>query len=550
MERDRAQRKKSRGLQRRLADCEERGCSAEMPEIDRLSQSVGLGGQASRRVWAARIGQAADANSRPHSDRLQRSPKRPTSCASCERSRSWSWPSCRTSCRSCSNRSNRQRSGAELRASSSCPRRSFNARRRKGGIEKKPSKRRNEEAEMKERLLVRCQELEEAANIRTAQQRRNGGVVESPEPADEQRAVADNAAAAVEPGARSWCGQTPDVNMAASPHNNGCSAAAGGAGGAAAEKAASCPAKTRMRICLSGSVSAELQQRNQAAAGSAARQLVSGFETQTASVSAPASSAVASRSTSTIATSALTSTLASTWSSTSAAVLSDRNRLSAGGIQQQQQQQQQPPPPPQPSSSSAEPVVPAKKTLVYSIEMNPGRPGPRRPAGGGSGSSSAKTVRKLAVSAGLTPGFENTPALVQTETGELAGAAADEDAPYPGLAEQAGVGWDLVQVQLPVWRHRGERWDDGKGHRVKLLLLLLLAMLRLHNSHHLFALAFGGRCDPSRRLANFSARLSLEIFKQFNNSPLVRRVADNFANNGADKFVIFSTFARRLAGLG
>uniref|UniRef100_A0A1I8IHC1 Uncharacterized protein n=1 Tax=Macrostomum lignano TaxID=282301 RepID=A0A1I8IHC1_9PLAT len=114
--------------------------------------------------------------------------------------------------------------------------------------------------------------------------------------------------------------------------NNGCSAAAGGAGGGGGGKGGQLSCEDEDAHLLEWKRIAELQQRNQRQPAQL-RQLVS------------ASSAVASRSTSTIATSALTSTLASTWSSTSAAVLSDRNRLSAGGIQQQQQQQQPPPPP-------------------------------------------------------------------------------------------------------------------------------------------------------------------------------------------------------------
>uniref|UniRef100_A0A1I8FCF6 RING-type domain-containing protein n=1 Tax=Macrostomum lignano TaxID=282301 RepID=A0A1I8FCF6_9PLAT len=75
-----------------------------------------------------------------------------------------------------------QRSAQRRRAARTrqLPAKRFNAslveacQRRKAAL-KKAIEERNEEAEMKERLLVRCQELEEAANIRSAQQRRNGG---------------------------------------------------------------------------------------------------------------------------------------------------------------------------------------------------------------------------------------------------------------------------------------------------------------------------------------------------------------------------------------
>ncbi|PAA72665.1 hypothetical protein BOX15_Mlig021455g1, partial [Macrostomum lignano] len=533
MERDRAQRKVE-GLQRRLADCEDELLSRDA-EIDRLSNRLALA--ASQQDELQRESARLRRELATTSDRLQAESEAANKLRELRTKSELELAELQDQLQELQYRSNRQRSGAELRASAAAReevQREVKAvtdrltkeleaaeeelkaskaeahklrsnlhqveleqaslveacQRRKAAL-KKAIEERNEEAEMKERLLVRCQELEEAANIRSAQQRRNGGVVESPEPADEQRQLPTT------PPLQSnrvhqLVRANSDVNMAASPvfdrrpfalstsnnaSNNGCSAAAGGAGGGGGGgKGGQLSCEDEDAHLLEWKRIAELQQRNQRQPA----QLRSSYpvETQTASVTprsiveTTASSAVASRSTSTIATSALTSTLASTWSSTSAAVLSDRNRLSAGGIQQQQQQQQQPPPPPQrqrlfkspksaaprlalttsaaastrpkntsasmstlqqqqpqqhqrwpsggserenrsshaigqqqhnnsslsASSSSAEPVVPAKKTLVYSIEMNPGRPGPRRPAGGGSGSSSsssAKTVRKL-----------------------------------------------------------------------------------------------------------------------------------------------------------
>uniref|UniRef100_A0A1I8FFN2 JAKMIP_CC3 domain-containing protein n=1 Tax=Macrostomum lignano TaxID=282301 RepID=A0A1I8FFN2_9PLAT len=366
-------------------------------------------------------------------------------------------------------RSNRQRSGAELRASAAAREevqrevkavtdrltkeleaaeeelKASKAERRKGGIEKKPSKERNEEAEMKERLLVRCQELEEPPNIPHG----NSSVatvelLNRRSLPDEQRASCDNTPAA--PPLQSnrvhqLVRANSDVNngrftISNNASNNGCSALLGAQVVAAAEKGGQLSCEDEDAHLLEWKRIAELQQRNQRQL----RQLAARIRLRLRLLALrPASSAVASRSTSTIATSALTSTLASTWSSTSAA---------------QQQQQQQPPPPPQrqrlfkspksaaprlalttsaaastrPKNTSASmstlqhsnssrssisaglaaaqnariaPAMPLgssstitalyqlrlarpnrlcqlKKTLVYSIEMNPGRPGPRR----------------------------------------------------------------------------------------------------------------------------------------------------------------------------
>uniref|UniRef100_A0A1I8FG05 Reverse transcriptase domain-containing protein n=1 Tax=Macrostomum lignano TaxID=282301 RepID=A0A1I8FG05_9PLAT len=331
---------------------------AEMPEIDRLSQSVGTWRPARQDELGKRESARLRRELATTSDRLQAKSEAANKLRELRTKSELELARAADQLQELQYRSNRQRQRRpSWRASSkAAARRKFNAR---------------------SALLVRWpRNWRRPPTSARHRQRRNGGVVESPEPADEQRQLPTTGAASAgsRTGCTSWCGQTPDVNMAASPHNNGCSAAAGGAGGAAAEKAAQLSCEDEDAHLLEWKRIAELQQRNQRQPAQlrAARirlrlRLLS--VTPRSIVESTASSAVASRSTSTIATSALTSTLASTWSSTSAAVLSDRNRLSAGGIQQQQQQQQ-PPPPPQPSSSSAEPVVPAKKTLVYSIEMN------------------------------------------------------------------------------------------------------------------------------------------------------------------------------------